>query len=113
MTGMHHPVDHLRLERVEEAEEVLHALDYQDVALTREGARFVHKAAKHIMQQFMPGANPDKMTPSQTVYMFVDQVFWDERSGGLILCADMQERAICLPVPKGQWKIREDIGAIH
>lgn len=85
---------------------VLHEIDYQDVALTRDGVKLVHLGAKAVMRQFMPAADSDKLTRAQAVALFVDKVFWEERSGGLVMCADIAERSLCLPIPKKHWSVR-------
>jgi hypothetical protein len=92
---------------------VLHAIDFEDVALSREAARLVFKGAREVVRQFMPGADFEGLTPSQAVALFVDMVFWDERSGALIMCADVAARSLCLPIPKGHWKVRDGLGRLQ
>jgi hypothetical protein len=84
----------------------LHQIDYEDVALSREGARLVHAGAKAVMRQYMPGADFEKLTRAQAVAMFVDQLFWEENSGGLIMCADLPDTSLCLPIPRKHWSVR-------
>lgn len=91
----------------------LHEIDYEDVALTREGARLVHLGAKAIMRQYMPAADADGLTRAQAVALFVDQLFWEEHSGGLIMCADLPETSLCLPIPKKHWTVRIAGGAMQ
>jgi len=92
---------------------VLHAIDYEDVALTQEGARLVHLGAKAVMRQFMPAADADGLTRSQAVALFVDQLFWEEHSGGLIMCTDVAERSVCLPIPKKHWNVKGSGGVVQ
>ena len=87
---------------------VLHAIDFEDVALSREGARLIHLGARAVMRQFMPGADAEKLTPAQAVALFVDKVFWEENSGGLIMCAEVAEKSLCLPIPSAHWKVRDE-----
>lgn len=86
----------------------LHQIDYEDVALSKEGVRLVHLGAKAIMRQYMPGANCERLTCAQAVAMFVDLLFWEERSGGLIMCAELPKASLCLPIPRKHWTVRND-----
>jgi len=89
-------------------EPVLHAIDYEDVALTREGARMVQVGAQAVMRQYMPGVDFEKLTQAQAVALFVDKLFWEEHSGGLIMCTDVADKSVCLPIPRKLWTIRRD-----
>jgi ABC-type polar amino acid transport system ATPase subunit len=91
----------------------LHELDYQDVAISREGVRLVRKAAGMVMDRYMPGGDSSRLTVAQAVAMFVDHVFWDERTGGLILCMDMDSRLLCLPIPRAHWNVRHCEGPLQ
>lgn len=91
----------------------LHELDYQDVAISREGIRLVRKAAEVVMDQYMPGGDSSRLTVSQAIAMFVDHVFWDERTGGLILCMDVDNRMFCLPIPRAHWSVRRFKGVLQ
>lgn len=113
MSGMHQPVAHDSSIENPAIDPVLHVIDFEDVALSREGAKLVHHGARAVMQQFMPGADSDKLTPAQAVALFVDKVFWEENSGGLIMCANMADKSLCLPIPKAHWKVREDVGRVQ
>nr|WP_321255901.1 hypothetical protein [uncultured Pseudodesulfovibrio sp.] len=90
-------------------EPVLHAIDYEDVALTREGARLVQLGARAVMRQYMPGMDSDRLTQAQAVALFVDKLFWEELSGGLIMCTDVAEMSVCLPIPRKHWSVRRDL----
>lgn len=93
-------------------EPVLHAIDPEDVALSREGAVIVHRGAQAIMRQYMPAADAKRLTRSQAVALFVDRVFWEEHSGGLVMCTDIAERSLCLPIPKKYWTVR-GVPSVH
>lgn len=113
MPGMHQTVDQAPSASNIEAEPVLHAIDYEDVALSHEGARLVHHGARAVMQQYMPAADFDKMTRAQAVALFIDKIFWEENSGGLIMCTDLVDKSLCLPIPSTHWKIRGDNGIVQ
>ncbi|MGL1861704.1 MAG: hypothetical protein OCC46_04175 [Pseudodesulfovibrio sp.] len=113
MSGMHQPIAQTPSVGNHETDPVLHLIDFEDVALSREGAKLVHHGARAVMRQYMPAANSEKLTPSQAVALFVDKVFWEENSGGLIMCTDVAERSLCLPIPKAHWKVKDDYGVIQ
>ena len=92
---------------------VLHAIDFEDVALTREGVRLIELGARAVLRRFMPGLGRDELPRSQAVALFLDRVFWEERSGGLVLCAEMAERSLCLPLPSRCWSVRTDGAVLH
>ena len=91
------------------ADPVLHAIDYQDVALSPEGAKLIHHGARQVVREHMPAADHEELTPSQAVALFVDKVFWEENSGGLIMCTMVGDRSLCLPIPKAHWTVRDGL----
>ncbi len=110
MSGMHQPISRdLSVEDIGNTH-VLHAIDFEDVALSSEGARLVHRGARAVMRQYMPAADSNKLTPGQAVSLFVDKIFWEEDSGGLFMCTDLVDRSLCLPIPKAHWKVKKDQG---
>lgn len=92
---------------------MMHALDYQDIALTITGARMVFSAAREVVSRYMPGADPEKLTVEQAVAMFIDRVYWVESSGGLVMCTDMEDTSFCLPIPSDHWALREQRAVVH
>lgn len=113
MSGMHQPVTQELSIGNHDNDPILHLIDFEDVALSREGAKLVHHGARAVMRQFMPAANSDTLTAAQAVALFVDKVFWEENSGGLIMCADVADKSLCLPIPKAHWQIRESMGMVQ
>ncbi|WP_319761569.1 hypothetical protein [Maridesulfovibrio sp.] len=91
----------------------LHELDFQDVAISTNAVRTLKKAAVAVMQRFMPGSRPDKLTNSQAIAFFIDRVFWDQDTKGLILCADVADRSFCIPIPREHWHMKADLGTIQ
>ena len=92
---------------------ILHELDFQDVAISTNAVQTLRKAAVAVMQRFMPGSRPEKLTNSQAVAFFIDRVFWDQDTKGLILCADVAERSFCIPIPSEHWHMKDDLGTIQ
>ncbi|WP_320170692.1 hypothetical protein [Maridesulfovibrio sp.] len=92
---------------------VIHELDFQDVAISSNAVRTLKLAAAAVMNRYMPGSRPEKLTESQAVAFFIDRVFWDEDSMGLILCADIASRSFCIPIPSEHWHMKTDLGTIQ
>jgi hypothetical protein len=86
-------------------ERLLHAIDMQDVALTPVGALMVSKAAKAVMARRLPSLNLDGLSLHNTLALFLDQLFWEEGSGRLLMCADLPDVCYCLPIPAEHWKV--------
>ena len=92
---------------------ILHALDHEDVQLSEHGLRLIRNAAKSVMQRVAPSVDADSLTLAQAVSLFVDHVFWDEESGGLYMCCDLNGKGICLPIPKEHWSVVAPGGRVH
>ncbi len=92
--------------------DTLHELDYEDLALTPTAMGLVRRAAVAVLERFAPG-QPGGLSPSQALALFLDHVFWDEASGGLILCADFPGQSFCLPIPCSQWGLRQRPGRVQ
>lgn len=90
----------------------LHRLDYEDLALTGPGMRLVRRAALDVMRRF--GAVDEGELPlGRALALFLDHVFWEEKSGGLILCADFPDQSFCLPIPRGLWGLAARAGRVQ
>jgi hypothetical protein len=83
----------------------LHELDYEDLALTTQGMRLVRRAAMDVLRRF-GAVDEGQVTPARALAVFLDHVFWEEKSGGLILCADFPDQSFCLPIPRDCWSLK-------
>ncbi len=92
---------------------ILHELDFQDVAISTNAVQTLKKAATAVMHRYLPGSRPEKLTSSQAIAFFIDRVFWDEDTRGLILCADVANRSFCIPIPSDHWHLKTDLGTIQ
>ena len=95
-----------------EAGGVLHELDYADLALTVPGMRLVRRAALDVLRRF-GAVNDADVTLARALALFLDHVFWEEKSGGLILCADFPDESYCLPIPRELWGLRDRKGLLQ
>lgn len=92
---------------------LLHDIDFEDVALSIEALRMVRAAAVELCRRYMPAVDHERMTYSQCVGVFLDHCFWSEETGRLILCADIAQRSVCLPIPEEHWMVRDTIDVLH
>ena len=67
MSGMHQPVSVEQSIGNHANDPILHLIDFEDVALSREGAKLVHHGARIVMRQYMPAVDSDKLTAAQAV----------------------------------------------
>lgn len=87
----------------------LHELDYDDLALSAQGMRLVRRAAMDVLRRFS-AVDEGQVTLARALALFLDHVFWEEGSGGLILCADFPDQSFCLPIPRDCWSLKPRAG---
>lgn len=92
---------------------MLHEIDYQDLVISTVAVKAILDAARAVMRQFMPGSRPETISASQAIALFADRVFWEENTGKLILCSDMDDRSFCIPVPSDHWHLKSNLGMIQ
>ncbi|MGE4553342.1 MAG: hypothetical protein AB7D57_09525 [Desulfovibrionaceae bacterium] len=94
-------------------EAVLHPLDMEDLALSSDSLRRIDRAARQVMRRFMPGGRPERLTAAQAVSLFLDRICWEERSGWLLLFADLGGTVCCLPLAPDQWSVLPARGPVQ
>ncbi|MDD4951157.1 MAG: hypothetical protein PHV85_01280 [Desulfovibrionaceae bacterium] len=92
---------------------VLHEIDFQDISISGHGLGLIRRAAEAVMRRYVSWVQAERLSLFEAVAMFVDKVFWEERSGGLLLCADMSFKSFCLPIPKGHWSLNPRTGPLQ
>lgn len=90
----------------------LHELDYEDLALATAGMRLVRQAAVTVLRRFANVEARD-VPLSRALALFLDHVYWNEETGGLILCADFPDKSYCLPVPREMWGLKARQGRVQ
>lgn len=113
MSSMHQRADGDLLTGNHGKNPILHIIDFEDVALSPLGIQMVEHGAKALLRKFMPAVDPDKLTRAQAFAMFVSQVYWEENTGGLIMCTELKNNNLCLPIPSKHWSVRQAIGYVH
>lgn len=90
----------------------LHELDYEDVALSLHALRLVRSTAVKVLRRFC-AVGENELSLSRSLALFLDKVLWDEDSGGLILCAEFPGQRFCLPIPCGEWGLKQRSGPLQ
>lgn len=83
----------------------LHKLDYQEISISAEALSIVRAAGRALIERHMHGESA-RFTPARALAMFLDRIYFNQRTGELLLCADVPAPGICLPIPKGHWGLR-------
>lgn len=87
---------------------IWHPIDPEDVSISRPALKAVQKAAYGILSQIIPEPQWQALSTAESVVLLGQHLFWEEHSGMLYLCSLFGDRKICLNVPAGQWKVREN-----
>ncbi|MBA4357559.1 MAG: hypothetical protein Q7U56_08055 [Humidesulfovibrio sp.] len=106
------PVREQVLEALGQSQDSLHELDYEDVALSAAGLQLVRRAAATVLRR-LSGMAAEDLPLSRALALFLDHVFWNEATGGLILCADLADRSVCLPIPPDCWGLKPHFGQVQ
>jgi len=85
--------------------DTLHELDYEDVALSNAALALVRRAAHGVLRR-LGAESAGPLSTGRALALFLDHVFWEERSGGLILCAEFPDASVCLPIPRDFWGLK-------
>lgn len=106
------PVREQVLEALGQTQDSLHELDYEDVALSATGLQLVRRAAATVLRR-LGGMEAEELPLPRALALFLDHVFWNEATGGLILCADLPGKSVCLPIPPECWGIKPQQGRVQ
>lgn len=93
--------------------EAMHRIDFEDVAVSPAALEVLRRAASKLLDRFEgladflePGFDPKDLTSSHAVALFIDRIFWDERTGDLIMCSMSGGDECCVPIPREHWSLR-------
>jgi hypothetical protein len=110
--ALRQPVRQQVLEALGQSQDSLHELDYEDVALSAAGLALVRRAAAAVLRR-VSGMAAEDLPLARALALFLDHVFWNEATGGLILCADLSGKSICLPIPAACWGLKPRPGRVQ
>ena len=105
-------VEQGREEYTADPSEILHEIHFEDVSISVQAITMLYRAARNLLTRHLPGSDPDALTKSTAVAMFVDQVFWNERTGELVMCSAIENLRFCVPIPGSHWDVCHT-GKVH
>jgi len=86
----------------------LHEIEAEDVSISEEAISVIRDAAKKILARYVPMENLSTLTLGDAVSLFSTRVFWNEENGKLLMCSQLADGSLCLPIPEGHWRVREN-----
>jgi len=90
----------------------LHEIATEDVSISIEAMEAIKQAGAEILARFMPGDRAGNLSLGDIIQLFAEKLFWNEQTGGLLLCSELGDGAVCLPIPKEHWIVSHK-GTIH
>ncbi len=84
-----------------------HELDMEDVTISSPALEAVKRIAQNILVGRVPQDKLRKVTVGDAVALLTTSLFWDEKSGCLYLCSDMDGNTLCLPIPSDHWGVKK------
>jgi len=84
---------------------MLHEMDTNDVAISPEALTAMGKAARSLLARVIDAASAHAMPLSEIVSLFASRLYWNEAGGELIMCAELDGRTMCLPIPAEHWNV--------
>ena len=84
---------------------MLHEMDTNDVAISREALSALGKAARSLLAKAMDTASVQALPLSEIISMFASKLYWNEAGGELIMCAELDGRTMCLSIPAEHWNV--------
>jgi hypothetical protein len=101
----------LSAHHIAEAER-LHEIASEDVSISIEAMEAIKHAAIEILARFMPCDRLGGLSMPDIMQLFAEKLFWNEQTGGLLMCSELGDGAVCLPIPKEHWIVSHK-GTVH
>jgi hypothetical protein len=83
----------------------LHELETGDVSISHEALAALGRTARGLLAEAVGAGNSQAMTLSDIVRLFVSKLYWNESGGELIMCAQLDGRTLCMPIPPEHWNV--------
>ena len=84
-----------------------HELEMEDVTISSPALEAVKRIAQSILVGRVPQDKLRKVTVGDAVALLTKSLYWDEESGCLYLCSDMDGNTLCLPIPSDHWGVKK------
>lgn len=86
----------------------LHEIETSDVAISPEALSAIGKAARSLLSRVMGATGAGSLDLGEIVRLFASRMYWNETGGELIMCAQVGDKTLCLPVPADHWSVNTD-----
>jgi len=86
----------------------LHELEAADVRISEEAVSVIRSAAKKILARYASVESLARLTLGDAASLFSKRIFWNEENGKLLMCSQLAEGSVCLPIPPEHWSVRDD-----
>jgi hypothetical protein len=94
--------------RIARAEHI-HEIATEDVSISAEAIVAIRKAATDILVRFVPGDRLGSMSLGDIMHLFAEKLFWNDQTGGLLMCSELGDGTFCLPIPREHWVVSPGI----
>lgn len=84
-----------------------HAIDFEDIAISREALEAIKRAARQILPNYVPAPAMRQMTLGDSISLLSRKIFWEEGSGRLLLCSHLGGREYCMDIPPEHWRLHK------
>lgn len=84
-----------------------HELDMEDVTISGPALEAVKRIAQSILAGRVPPDRLRRVTVGDAVALLTRRLYWDDQSGCLYLCSDMEGNTLCLPIPSDHWGVKK------
>lgn len=96
----------------DESGSVWHALDPDDVAVSMQALEAIKDVARKVLPRYVPAETLDSLTVADSLTLLSREMFWEEQSDALLLCANLGDRNLCLDIPAHHWRFQAS-GPLH
>jgi len=89
-----------------------HEISCEDVAVTDAALDAMKQAARRLLPQYVPQSAMSRITVGDGLALLAQDIYWDQETGRLCLCAEICQRRYCLHIPPEHWEFRIS-GTLH
>jgi hypothetical protein len=83
----------------------LKRIDFREISLSGAAMQSIHTNVMSFFGKYAPEALAGRVTQAKTLALLLDQLYMDQETGELILCADLHRYNMCLTIDKNDWSL--------
>ncbi|MFW5490590.1 MAG: hypothetical protein ACNI3A_19585 [Desulfovibrio sp.] len=81
----------------------LQRLDVTDISLSSRALAVIRFNVLSFFGTYAPEAVSKDPSPAKSLALLLDRLYFDQETGELIMCADLGQHNLCLPIPQKHW----------